>query len=255
MGNSSPPTDPLALGQHLVRELGIAGSTDTLARWLAHEVAEAMVVASQATTPRRRASARREAIELITSLWDHRAQLPGGANPLVPLREILGAASLFTEDLDRAWWGYRRGDDTEARVFRAFTRLMPLLLLLHGPSLDNVPGPGTAVYDHLGTDERAILDVVRDWLPRRTPERPRHRSGPQVVFVREEEGVGAGEEAEDAPEDGDQLDEAIAAYRASALDALTELEKGLATIRARLEAPVAADQSVIAPDGTDRDDE
>lgn len=245
------PKDPLALGQHLVRELGLSDSTDTLGRWLAHEIAEAMTAVAQASTARQRATARREAIHLITTLWEHRDKLPGRTYPIAPFREILAAISLFTEDESRVWWGYRRKDPAEAMVFRAFSKLMPCLLLLHAPDVDEVPGPGSAAYEHLEQDERAILDAVRDWLRLCTPPRSDAVPRPRVEIVRADDRDDDRGTTESEDED-QQSDDPEAALRATALEAVALLERGLATIRARLEAPGAAPSEDSADDDIDR---
>lgn len=248
--NSLPPTDPLALGQHLVRELGLAESTDTLARWLAHEIADGMTAVAEAKTARRRATARREVLQLITTLWERREDLPRGAYPLAPLREILGAISLFTEYGSRAWWGYRRGDDTEATIFREFTRLMPCLLLLHAPHLLEAPGPGTAAYEHLDPEERAILNAIDDWMDGRTPPRIAESAISPVVIVREDESWHTDDGAEESPGHDQRSDNPETSLRAAALDAVATLEKALSTLRSRLEAAVpgsAAEPPEAAP--------
>lgn len=232
----------MALGQHLVRELGLAESTDTLARWLVHEIAEAMTVAADAGTTRKRAAGRREVLHLITTLWDHRTRLPQGAYPLAPLREILGAISLFTKDDTSAWWGHRRNDDVETMVFRAFTMLMPCLLMLHAPDVHEVPGPGSAAYANLERDEQAILDAVGDWLARRSPPRPDAVIRPRVVFEgTDDDDRTEGEARESSEDDGSPAGDPEAALRLSALSAVAMLERGLAQIRARLEAPKLVD--------------
>ena len=251
VGNSSPPTDLLALGQHLVRELGLAESTDTLARWIAHEIAEAMTAVAVARSEPERASARREALHLIARLWEHRAQLPNGAHPLAPFRAMLGAISLFTEDDSRPWWGYRHSDQTEAMVFRAFTGLMPCLLLLRAPGVSEIPGPGSTEYEHLEEAERAILDALGDWLDRRTPKPPSASTRPNVAIARAEGDLTDDETTEAIRDDDAQSDDLDAGIRISALEAIAVLERGLAEIRARLEAPASArsgDQVDIDPD-------
>ncbi|MHB1263823.1 MAG: hypothetical protein ACYC1S_05310 [Gemmatimonadaceae bacterium] len=190
-----------------------------------------------ATTTRRKAAARQEVVELIATLWEHREQFPGRSYPLAPLRQIIDAISLFTEDKGRAWWGYQRNDPLEARVFRAFTRLMPCLLLLHVQDVGESPGPGSAAYEHLEQEEQAIVDAVLEWLSRRTPA-PSEPAPVRVVFVELEDelattGVSHADMQEQSPQDGRE-----AGFRAEALDALAELEQGLAQIRARLEGRV-----------------
>ena len=78
----------VALGHRLERELGIAGSRDTLARWMAHRIAELMQRAKTAPKGKRRETAKAECAEAILQLWLNRAHLPAGA-PLAPFADFL----------------------------------------------------------------------------------------------------------------------------------------------------------------------
>ena len=84
-----PPKDVLGLGQHLVRELGFEDGVDTLGRWMAHYLAELIGEAENGSTAAKRTSARKEAIETILKIWDHRTSLSGTAYPLTKYRDVL----------------------------------------------------------------------------------------------------------------------------------------------------------------------
>src|SRR5262249_37307500 len=86
---SKQPKDVLELGEHLVRELNLLESTDTLARWMAHHIAELMETVKKAKTPEDRRAAQKSAAESILKIWSHRQRLPGDAYPLARYREIL----------------------------------------------------------------------------------------------------------------------------------------------------------------------
>jgi hypothetical protein len=59
---SKPARDVLALGRHLVAELQLEQSVDTLGRWLAHHVAELIARAEAAEDATGRASALTDAV-------------------------------------------------------------------------------------------------------------------------------------------------------------------------------------------------
>ena len=109
----------LTLGGKLVDELGREPRVDTLARWMAHYVAELLEAAVNAPA-RERDSARRACFEAILALWDHRAALPDGRRPFEDLEPVVRAL----ESLDPAgetprYFAYARramksGDDTAA---------------------------------------------------------------------------------------------------------------------------------------------
>lgn len=199
-----------------------------------------MSAAALADTPAERARLRHEAVELITTLWAHRERLSNRAYPLAPLREILGVISLFTPDDSRTWWGYRREDATEEQLFRAFTVLMPCLLLLHAAGTDRLPGHGDAEYEHLTEDERAVLDAVGAWFTlRNTPHKEGARK--RVRFVSSDESdTGAEEETIDPPASDDAFESAI---KAKALEAVVVLETGLAAVRKRLATDASQNDS------------
>lgn len=80
----------LTLGRKLVDELGQEGRVDTLARWMAHYVAE-LIEAAENAPAGERDSARRGCFEVILALWDHRAALPDGRRPFEDVEPVLRA--------------------------------------------------------------------------------------------------------------------------------------------------------------------
>lgn len=238
----------MELGRHLVHELGLADSVDTLGRWLAHEIADAMSEATSAKTAAERARLRSKAVELITMLWAHRERLSNRAYPLAPLRELLGVISLFTLDDSRAWWGYRREDATEAQLFRAFSLLMPCLLLLHAARTDRLPGQGDAEYEHLTEDERAILDDVSAWFRLRNPP-PKQTDRTGVTFVSSDESEDSAEGEKSGSYAQDEEIESV--IRARAVEAATALEEALSAVRKRLDSYASGEEAGEGANATD----
>ncbi len=109
----------LALGRKLVDELGQEPRVDTLARWMAHYVAELIDRAANAP-PNESGAARRECFETILKLWDHRAALPDGRRPFEKLEPVMRALESLdpNEDTPRYFGPARRamgsGDDNAA---------------------------------------------------------------------------------------------------------------------------------------------
>jgi hypothetical protein len=64
------------LGERIIEELGLEESTDTLSRWMAHHIAEAITRAEKG-----RRKDKDEAAELILELWEHRTSWPRGWPP------------------------------------------------------------------------------------------------------------------------------------------------------------------------------
>lgn len=88
---SKPPTDVLALGQYLVSEMGLDDSGDTLGRWMAHHIAELIVLSANAPTVEC-LKAKRLAKAAIKRLWNHCASQPGNVYPPRSLQKLLHLA-------------------------------------------------------------------------------------------------------------------------------------------------------------------
>lgn len=83
------------MGERIVKEFGLENGVDTLARWMAHRVAELMERAEQAQTDADRETARRECADLILRLWERRSYWPQGR----PLAEVSEFLKKFTDGL------------------------------------------------------------------------------------------------------------------------------------------------------------
>lgn len=213
-----------------------------------------MSAVARANTERAHIAARKEALHLIVTLWEHRAKLPSdGAYPLAPLRELISVVSLFAEHPDRPWWGYHRDDPVEASVFRAFARLMPALLFMRAPVLASLPGPGDPEYEQLDDDEKALLNAIDDWLEPIAPEEPETLPVPAILIddMVQDPGGKAEQPGAAVASDGSGIIEPADPWRLAALSALTDLETGLAKIRARLQAPRGSGEASETPENED----
>ena len=157
-GGSKQPTDVVALGHRIVKELDLEQTTDTLARWMAHRLAELIRLQETSRSDRRRKPAAREAEELVLRLWRHRTAWPHGWPPA-------GAASLLEAlRLDN-------GVHSNETIVDPRLRLIPRLERLHRRELRAWIDVAVADYDaaevrswdlehhdHLTDDERATLE-------------------------------------------------------------------------------------------------
>ena len=115
----------LALGRKLVDELGQEPRVDTLARWMAHYVAELIDGAANAP-PNERRAAGRECFETIMELWDHRAALPDGRRPFEKLEPVMRALESLdpNDDTPRYFGPAKRamgsGDESAAQSVLEF---------------------------------------------------------------------------------------------------------------------------------------
>lgn len=156
---SRTATDVLELGKNLVIELKLEERRDTLARWLAHHVAELISDAERAADPIVKKETADSAVETILKIWDHRANLPGNANPLAPYRNILEVLSGLNPGPNH-WHTYSR-DQRITGLHHGFSRLMRALLLLE---YRKAGGGGRAipkiVRKFLQTDQRRLLSLL-----------------------------------------------------------------------------------------------
>jgi hypothetical protein len=126
----------LALGQHLVNELGLDDSTDTLGRWMAHHVAELMVKAAEELDPDVRQKAQDRAVETILKIWEKRKTLPRDVDPIKRYERVV---SLFVElEEPPKRWGEPNRTSAETACLKLFLdlrRLVDTILTLEGCSL------------------------------------------------------------------------------------------------------------------------
>jgi hypothetical protein len=80
MENSEIQKRIINLGKGLVEELGLDPGVDTLARWMAHYIAEQMEIAEYATGDEK-FKAEKRSFETILILWHHRSSFPNGRRP------------------------------------------------------------------------------------------------------------------------------------------------------------------------------
>ncbi|QRY55984.1 hypothetical protein [Sphingobacterium siyangense] len=78
----------IELGNILVNQLKIGDSSDTLARWMAHYIAEKIIEAKNASLEDRE-RVNRECCQLILDLWSHRWKMTENHKPLKNFERIL----------------------------------------------------------------------------------------------------------------------------------------------------------------------
>jgi hypothetical protein len=91
------------LGKALVEELDLEDSVDTLARWMAHYVAEQIVTAEN-TTGDEKFHAEQHCFETILKLWQHRSSLPTGHRPFENFESIFRALERLDPESSRPFY-------------------------------------------------------------------------------------------------------------------------------------------------------
>ncbi|MBI5849357.1 MAG: hypothetical protein HZB31_15670 [Nitrospirae bacterium] len=125
----------------MVEELGLNPGVDTLARWMAHYVAEQMTIAENSTGGDKE-EAEQRCFETILKLWQHRSSLPTGHRPFESFEPIFRALtrldpensnpyfyalsnlrpsesdnSIEDSDAIKQWLDIARGIDQAARIW------------------------------------------------------------------------------------------------------------------------------------------
>ena len=123
----------LELGRHLVNELGLGDSTDTLGRWMAHHVAELMERAAKESDPDLRRRAQDQAVETILRIWERRASLPRDADPLKKYARIVDLLAQL-EEPPNPWSDRKRtaADTACLQLFVDLRRLLDVMLTIEG---------------------------------------------------------------------------------------------------------------------------
>ena len=87
------------MGRKLIDELDLEPSVDTLARWMAHYLAE-LIDAAEHASLKERTAAKKRCFKAILELWSHRAELPTGKRPFEDLEPIMRALESLDPDDD-----------------------------------------------------------------------------------------------------------------------------------------------------------
>jgi hypothetical protein len=90
MENSEMQKHIINLGKALVEELSLDPGVDTLARWMAHYIAEQITIV-ESTTGDDKIKAEQQCFETILKLWQHRSSLPIERRPFESFDPIFRA--------------------------------------------------------------------------------------------------------------------------------------------------------------------
>ena len=164
---SKTPADVLELGQHLVHELNLDDSVDTLGRWMAHYVAELIDAVEKAVSTKDRLAAQKRAMEVILRIWEHRESLPGYAYPLARYDEILSVLDFLRPDANPFRFNQIRESKTDqsaAILFDTLTRLVIALLFMKIDALKKPLRDDTAATNAMDRDEKQVLISFKAWL-------------------------------------------------------------------------------------------
>jgi hypothetical protein len=157
------PNEILALGERIVRELELEPGVDTLGRWLAHHLAE-LILAARESEGAQREIAQKTAVDLILKIWSRRHDVPGGANPLRKLEEVIAILRFLRPD---AWpYGVRDEFGSQRLLKKAFEGLQHIVA--HGTLLaSGISGRKVKFGEAEGfveQDEAVLVETVNAWI-------------------------------------------------------------------------------------------
>lgn len=153
----------MALGDRLVHELGLADSTDTTGRWMAHHLAE-LLDQSRTLKGVKQKQAEKAAADLILRLWSQRESLPGAAYPLKALEKPLSILQLL--DRRSSPFGSMHSQTEEALLADAFDGLRKLVahgVLLLSARLDEQPEDKVKTH-FLSEEEQRTIEALNLWM-------------------------------------------------------------------------------------------
>ena len=97
MESSGTQLQVINLGRQLVKELGLESGTDTLSKWMAHYIAEQIVI-SDTANGEDKSRAENRCFETILQLWAYHDSYPGESNPFDKFNSIFKALESLSPD-------------------------------------------------------------------------------------------------------------------------------------------------------------
>lgn len=160
--NSREPNKVLALGEKIVRELELTDGVDTLGKWMAHHLAS--LIEDAKVSDGAQTAARQEAVDLIFRLWEHRASMPGTADPMSALNGAIGVLDRIGPNSSPF---YRHSQDMlERDLASLFDGLRKLVA--HGVILvagqKEIPEYTVDTFEHLAEEEQQFIIALGGWL-------------------------------------------------------------------------------------------
>lgn len=147
---------------------------DTLAKWMAHYLAEQIRTAESATRRVDKVATEDRCCQLILKLWAHRAALPNNARPLGRLDEALKAVRAMrsdcvsfpamvqraTDQMESPWLTFAIDSYAADKRMACIAFLIGVLESGFGDEKEWLDGHSK----HLSTQERAMIDALDKWL-------------------------------------------------------------------------------------------
>lgn len=112
MEHSKTQEQVINLGKALVQELELEPSVDTLGRWMAHYIAEQMLIAEKALGDEK-TKAQQRCFDTILTVWNHRSTLPRGHRPFENFEPIFQTLHKLNPDNPQPFYWHQEIDSSE----------------------------------------------------------------------------------------------------------------------------------------------
>jgi hypothetical protein len=160
--NLGEPNRVLALGEKIVQELELTDGVDTLGKWMAHHLAS--IIEDAKGSDGAQTAANQEAVDLIFRLWEHRASMPGTADPMSALNRAMGVLDRIGPNSSPF---YRHSQDMLERdlalLFDGLRKLVAHgVILVSGQK--EIPEYTADTFEHLAEEEQQFIMALGGWL-------------------------------------------------------------------------------------------
>ena len=178
MVTSNQSQDVIALGKRICDELELPDSCDTLAKWMAHYLAEQIKLAETESDPALKQKAEQKCVELILRLWKKRFNMPGKVSPLSSLKDAIEAIQEMKAEQDKL--GRMRHCVTKndnpwfefACTSYSSDKKTSTIAYLTGVLESDIGATKQWMDEHenmLSSEEKELIGSLDDWLNDETP--------------------------------------------------------------------------------------
>ena len=143
-------------------ELGATDGVDTLGKWMAHHLASLIEEAKNSDDTQ--SKAKRDAVDLIMKLWEHKSSLPGTADPMSQLKRAIEVIERIGPDSSPY---FRQSQDKReqglATLFDGLRQLVAHgVILISGQK--EIPEYTAETFEHLSVEEQRFIVGLSGWV-------------------------------------------------------------------------------------------
>jgi len=162
-----PPTGLLELGNHIVNQLDLYDSMDTLGRWMAHYLAELIESIEKEEDKDEKRRVQQEVTELIIKLWDKRAALPANIDPIKKYQKCLDFLEKISPEIgenNNAFFHIHLAnkDDLSNSTRDFVTKFNKFMSAIICKQLEDSILPGGIALSNISDTEHELIEALED---------------------------------------------------------------------------------------------